>query len=506
MNVEVGCNPGLDMAVGVNLATGGAKRSGVYSNGDAKPSGGFVINEVTATLATSKEDLMRSLNVAATADASYGAFSVSASMDVFRELTFSKYAVWLTVVGKALYTGVFNDSPALTEDALAFLKEHGTAAFAGGYGHAYVRGIQHGAAICLVAQWITESKSEQEDLTATLKASGVVGSFSASASGELTQKFKQTSTGTSATVQYAVSGGVPLATNLSVEGALDSITHFFEKVTPDNAVPIIANLGDYDALIPPEDRGDQPLPLQIGFELASNCRKIQGDIDDAEALIETLDDAAAHPERYEATDAELASLTAGPLRDLRAFVERRTTSLESYRSRIEGSPDALSVPVPGDGPAPVCELPPAVPDSAYYIQNQTNCIGIDPGNPTGSALLQPIHVGNKLQRWILRRPDPLTVRFQNGATKLYLAAPLNATDTTRLVQAAAGSGHDDKLNWVLGSAVGVPGGIGVGNAPVWVISYANDLVAISLAGDPLLVNQTWVLDEVGAYAASLRKG
>ncbi len=334
MNVEVGCNPGLTMGMGVNLATGSAKLRGVTANHDAAPSGGFVVNEVTAPLATSKEDLMRSLNVSATADAAYGAFSVSASTDVFRELTFSEYAVWLTVVGKGLYQGVFNDTPALTDDAQSLLAT-GTGAFAGRYGHAYVRGIQHGAAIVLVAQWITENKSEQDDLTVKLKGSGVLGSFSASAAGDYVQKLKQSGASTTARVQYAANGGVPLKADLTLEEALNSIKDFFRSVTPENAVPIIANLADYDTLIPEKDLHGHPSPLRIGTELAANCRTIEEDIDGAQALLETLLDAAAHPERYEATDADLTALTAGPLLDLPAFVQRRTRSLESYRSQID---------------------------------------------------------------------------------------------------------------------------------------------------------------------------
>ncbi|CAM3180290.1 hypothetical protein G4177_10175 [Corallococcus sp. ZKHCc1 1396] len=502
MNVEVEYNAGLDMAVGVNLATGNPKRSGVFSNSDAKPSGGFVVNEVTATLATSKSDLLRSLNVSATANASYGAFSASASVDVVKELTVSKYGVWLTIVGKALYTGVFNDSPSLTDDALEFLNTNGTAAFAGAYGHFYVRGLQHGAAICLVAQWITESQSEQEELTAKLTASGVVGSFSADASGSITQKLKQTQTSTNATIHYIVKGGVQLRTGLTVEEAIDSIKDFFATVTLDNAVPVIASLGDYDTLMP-EQYKKPPLPLQIGVTLASNCQAIQADIDSAEALIGTLQEAAAHPERYEASDAELTALTTGPQQKAQAFVERRTQSLNSYKSQIEASSNALAIQVPDDGAVPGCQLPTAVADPAYYIQTLTYCIGTDPGNPTGPALLQPINVRNKLQRWILRRQDTLTVGFQNGATKLYLATPLSQSDTTQLVQVAQGSGYDDKLKWMLLSPVGIPGGIGAGSAPAMVISYAVDLVAIALAGTPLFVNQTWTLSQVDAYAEAL---
>ncbi|MFY1826002.1 hypothetical protein ACN47A_08825 [Myxococcus fulvus] len=496
--IQVSNIPGIELGMGFDVVQGTVKLSALPLQPDLPlPTGGRTF-DLDITLATTRQELEQSLNVSGETNISYGPVSAYAAVDLFKELTFDKYAVWLTIRATAHYSSDFYSNPILREDAKALLLS-APSVFCSQYGHRYVRSITRGGSLYIVAQWITQSQTEQQDLKTQVGASGVLGKFTGDINTTITQKFREAVANTSATVHYSAAGPVPTPSTDVLE-VLQSARDFTERLTPENAMNISATLGDYESLVP--QALPSPTPSSIGDLLVSRCDQIHQGMNQAATAMADYAEGTAHPERFAATLDYLEQIAGNAVPQLSAYYHSRQQDLEDYLKALETSKVPLDVPLPPDSyPTPLPPLPSRVVSPAYCLINLTRALSVSRNDPDGGVVMLPIDPKDPRQRWI-QTGSGTSVRFQNAATKRYLSAPLSPTSPNQLTTVASvDSGPEQSQSqWSTQGGPEQIGYLGLGNAPGWVAEIFTNTTCISHWGDK--PTQLFLLAEFNQYAAA----
>jgi hypothetical protein len=191
--------------------------------------GGQVCN---ISVCTSLEQLSRSLSISASASASYGAASVSDKASFVQSLQ-----VTTTSVTVVVYANRTTTSTLYPYEIVDGRSKPDAASFCEAYGDTFVTTLTTGSEYMAVYVFYSQSKDEQTSVTNTLKASGVYGGATVSASVTTALSTTMSSTTTRTTLQQQIFG----VTGLTFPAASDiaSFALAFGTITP-NAPAIIS--------------------------------------------------------------------------------------------------------------------------------------------------------------------------------------------------------------------------------------------------------------------------
>lgn len=193
---------------------------------------------------TSSYELATTLSISASASASNGVWSGSASFNMMKSRTVNNYYTYALVKVEVVNPARSLRNPRLTQEAEKKLKEQGWDAFFALYGSEYIEGEVTGGTYYAMIEFQTSTESQQQDVR--LKLSGAYGSFNASVSLQAT--FKEISKTTAHNVFVIQSGGSGDVLETTLDKMIDQAVNF-PLLAKEHPVPIFALTNDYKSTV-----------------------------------------------------------------------------------------------------------------------------------------------------------------------------------------------------------------------------------------------------------------
>lgn len=193
---------------------------------------------------TSSYELATTLSISASASASNGVWSGSASFSMMKSRTVNNYYTYALVKVEVVNPARVLRNPRLTQEAEQKLKEQGWDAFFALYGSEYIEGEVTGGTYYAMIEFQTSTESQQQDVR--LKLSGAYGSFDASLSLQAT--FKEISKTTAHNVFVVQSGGSGDVLETTLDKMIEQAVNF-PKLAKEHPVPVFALTNDYKSTV-----------------------------------------------------------------------------------------------------------------------------------------------------------------------------------------------------------------------------------------------------------------
>ena len=212
---------------------------------------GGQISEGEITLVTSQEDQDSALNLSLEVSANYGFAGGSATFDLSQKLHYHQYCVTLVVRNTVLNALTEMRDVVLRPDAQAILVAGQQEAFRQEFGDYFVQGMQTGGEYCAVLQIIGSDSTDQNKITATLQAGGMLGPIGASTNDSFTKTVSQATMNRKTKFDWYQSGGKQGQT-LDPTQLVQKALEFAETVTAGQSWPVNAMLSPYTNIdLPP---------------------------------------------------------------------------------------------------------------------------------------------------------------------------------------------------------------------------------------------------------------
>jgi hypothetical protein len=193
---------------------------------------------------TSSYELATTLSISASASASNGVWSGSASFNMMKSRTVNNYYTYALVKVEVVNPARSLRNPRLTQEAEKKLKEQGWDAFFALYGSEYIEGEVTGGTYYAMIEFQTSTESQQQDVR--LKLSGAYGSFNASVSLQAT--FKEISKTTAHNVFVIQSGGSGDVLETTLDKMIEQAVNF-PLLAKEHPVPVFALTNDYKSTV-----------------------------------------------------------------------------------------------------------------------------------------------------------------------------------------------------------------------------------------------------------------
>ncbi|SDM69549.1 hypothetical protein SAMN05660642_03070 [Geodermatophilus siccatus] len=203
---------------------------------------------------TSTHDLMRSLNISASASLGVGAFSVSAEFELSKNTEMSSYYTYALVRVQVLNPPLVIRNPRLTQEARQLLEQRGWREFAAAYGWEYITGKVTGGAFYGLIECQTTTVQQQQSIRAQLSASYGPFKGEGEVSSELKESMSQVGLNVSV-IRTGDQGPFPV----SFDEMLEAARKYPDRVAA-GASPVVVSalVNDYRSSVPlppvpPED-------------------------------------------------------------------------------------------------------------------------------------------------------------------------------------------------------------------------------------------------------------
>ncbi len=299
----------------------------------------------------SQEDLNRALNISADVSAGFSFFGGDAKFQFAEQCQYHQYSVWLVAhisVQNAFQQMSVGDVQ-LKPDAVSLLSNGQEPRFREQFGDFFVLGVQTGGEVSVVLEIVTTSETDSQNVHSAVSGSGVIGTFPASASAQVTNSLQQSVMNHTTNLYINQSGGDPLK-GLNVSTLVDQLFGFADavKTIENKSVPYIAFLQDYKVLDLPFE------PNWVDLSAAQeNIGILMRNREAAVTLLNEVNYVLLHPDQFPDRSPSL-STSAGALTD---YINTVTQGASS----IVNNP---KTPLPTLPPLPNVDLPKRIPAAA----------------------------------------------------------------------------------------------------------------------------------------------
>jgi hypothetical protein len=243
--------PGMDYGVGIDSLSGAIRGDGVIRSQPEEVTGasGQTIQFHLEKLETT-EDLQESLNVSAEVDISYGFAGGSARFDFAESCEMHSYSIYLLVRTEVSNSFRQMRDLKLKPQGLDLLRNGQADRFREQYGDVFVRGIETGGVLFDILELHTTSETHQRDVSASVEASGGLGSWAASA--QFSSSVKKATSKASLQIRSFQQGGQDTRQTVNLDEMVAKAVAFPAQVAGSKGVPYEILLQDYRTLdLPP---------------------------------------------------------------------------------------------------------------------------------------------------------------------------------------------------------------------------------------------------------------
>jgi hypothetical protein len=248
-----------------SLSSGG--RTAAAVTGDRHSAG--ATSETYYRVCTDIETLQSSLNISASASASFGFGSGDAKTSYMRKLKVTTSSVTVVV-----YTNIITGSESAKNPKLTVPPPDDLNGFFQIYGDSYVKSVVKGGEYFATYVFYAESKEEQEQVTASLSAHGLVGGGTLSASFSSSLATARSSTKTFSSLQQS-SSGFSTIHYPNEDGVIDFALNFANKKP------------DAPAVISYEVEGYERIPGMPSLEPIIRTRRLYEGVRNEPGLVDT---------------------------------------------------------------------------------------------------------------------------------------------------------------------------------------------------------------------------
>lgn len=238
---------GMAIGRGFNTLLGQVAGRGVKAGAVQPVSGGTgLTTDFSLEIVTSVEDLNRTLGIGAEAKLSYGVFSAEGKFKFSNSVKMNSQLTYL--VAKCVVRKAFEQSEdnSLEEEAAAMIARGKLDLFRDRYGDGFIRGQRTGGELYVVLVVASESRSEQTEIAASIKAS-YGGMFSVA--GTLDSSSMSSSSMSKVSVHIHQVGGTGQQSEMSldVKAVMERMRNF-PQVIESNPVPYEALVSSYASI------------------------------------------------------------------------------------------------------------------------------------------------------------------------------------------------------------------------------------------------------------------
>ena len=227
-------------------------------------------SEGEITLVTSQEEQDSALNLSIEVSANFAFAGGSDKFDLSQKLHYQQFCVTLVVRNTVLNALQQMRDVVLRPDAIAQLAAGRQSQFRQQFGDYFVQGVQTGGEYCAVLQIIGTDSTDQQNITETIQASGMLGPIGASTNDSFSSGISKATSKRTTKFDWYQSGGKQgqsLDPNQLVQKALD----FAETVNAGQSWPVNAMISPYTNLdLPP---GPDWVDLEAAKESIANLVK-----------------------------------------------------------------------------------------------------------------------------------------------------------------------------------------------------------------------------------------
>jgi hypothetical protein len=289
---------GMDYGIGMDGLGGKVRGNAVTTPPPRAISGTGEGQEILLVISQveSQEDLNKTLNISADVSAGFSFFGGDAKFAFAQNCQYHSYSVWLVAhisVQNAFQQMSVGDVQ-LKQNALNLLSSGQEPRFREQFGDLFVLGIQTGGEVSVVLEIETSSESDSQSVQTAVSASGVIGTFPASASVQVSSSLQQCTMNHRTNLFINQLGGDPLG-SMNISTLISQLFNFASSIrtSQDKSVPYTAFLQDYKVL-------DLPLvPNWVDLSAArENIAMLMNDREAAVTLLNKVNYVLLHPDQF----------------------------------------------------------------------------------------------------------------------------------------------------------------------------------------------------------------